>query len=409
MVIEFFLFFCVITLSAFFSSSETALFSLSRTTLNRWQYQGSFLQRKVVNLMQFQSALLITILLANTFVNVYLTILGENIKDHLFYRNFFLADLLAPVIITAVLLFFGEIIPKAFALKNSESITPFYIVPLQLLFYLLRPFSYLLEKLMNLKEDGETKVSVEELSTFVKIAAEEKIFNENEVTILQNIFELRQLYITNCLTPRKKLVTASPKATYSNVSSLISKYSYSRLPVINDDNHQLIGILIVKRFKTLPQSLQNKWVSLAIEKPYFIPEQATLNKATRKFSQERISMLIVVDEYGGIAGLLTYQDIVERVIGEVPDEYKSIPNAFIKKKENHWHLEGLVEFQQIYREFNIKFSYNGPAQTINGYLLEVLRRLPQKGDVATLDKYQFKVEETLNACVVKVIMTKVGN
>ena len=408
MGISLLLFFIFLSLSAYFSSSETALFSLPKTTLHRWQYKGNFWQRKVVSLMAVNSAVLITILLSNTFVNVYLTILGEEVKNSLFSNYFIWADLLAPFFITIVLLFFGEIVPKSLALKNAEKVAPFYYLPLHILFCLFRPFSYFFELATGLwvKEEKSQEVSVEQLSTFVKIADEEKIFNHNEVTILKNIFALRELLVANCLTPRTKVISVASTATYSNISATISKCRHSRLPVIDEDD-KVYGVLVVKRFKTLPYKLQNKWLNLAVEKPHFIPEQAPLNKAAKNLSQKKIPMTIVVDEYGSLEGILTYQDIVERVVGEVPDEYKSIPNSFIEKKDNFWVLRGLVELRQVSQHCQIEFNYQGQARTVNGYLIEFLERLPQKGDVVTLGNYQFKVEKTLDSHVIEVIMNQI--
>ena len=389
------LFTASVLLSAFFSSCETALFSLSRTTMLKWEDEGSNWQKKTVTLMESHSTALVAILLGNTFVNVCLSMLGDKIAIELSSGSIY-AAIAAPFVITAILLLFSEITPKTIALKKADKIAHLYTPILTFFMKVMKPMIFILEKITQVflgkgSDEGPKAVNVEEYNTFVDLAAASGVFSFKESETLKKIFSLRYLRLENCMIPRTEMHFIEPDASQQSILEAISKYRHSRMPVYDSKEDTLVGMLVVKKFKLLSHQQRVNWKGYALEDPFYIPEQAKLNVVARKFADEKIPMAMVVDEYGGVAGLVTIEDILELVVGDISDEY-DIPDSSIVKEENdEYTLTGIVHLHKLNDEIEEEIPFEGTATTVFGLLCEELGEIPKLGDKLSLGRFSFEI------------------
>jgi putative hemolysin len=373
--------------SAFFSGAEVALISLSKVKLKAI-LENNNSDPKLKIWLHHPNRILTTILIGNNLANLLAASLAtimaiELLGDKI---NHSLAGLISTSIITVIIVVAGEIIPKIIAREKSEKIAAKVIGTLNVISILLYPVVQLLTKLANgiIKLIGGRPrpfLTEEEMLSMIKVGEEEGVLEKEEQEMIHSIFEFGDTKVREVMVPRTDMVRINAKTPLNEVTALLIKYGFSRIPIYDNIIDNIIGIIYVKdalNFYNQPVEKREVCARDFMHEPYFVPETKMVNDLLKEFRKKKIHMAIVLDEYGGTAGLVTLEDLIEEIIGEISDEYdKSIPN--IELTENN---VAIVNASTNIKEVNETFETNIPEEagleSIGGFILGILGRFPKK-------------------------------
>ena len=409
-VILFFLF-----LSGLFSSAENAFFSLSPSDLvllNKEDSHASKTALELINDPDRKTAtqrLLATILVMNNLVNVFIIIFSSFLFDSLFsfqdwitpffmLKKEIIAFSLQVVLITFLLVLLGEIIPKIYATKNYLKVVRFMGKPLQICYRIFKPIILCLSASSSLFDKYLKKqmhnISVEEISQAIDIADENKEIEEKH--ILKGIINFGNTSVKQIMKPRTEVSGIDISTDAHELLSTIVGWSYSRIPVYEDTFDQVRGILYVKDLLPHIHKKTNfNWQNL-LKQPFYVPEHKKIDDLLQEFQDKRVHMAIVVDEYGGTKGIVTMEDILEEVFGEIKDEFDDIDEiSFTKIDELTYQFEGKTPLLELCKILNFTNDYfekvRGDADTIGGLLMEIEGKIPNKGTKIILDTLSFTI------------------
>ena len=361
--------------SALASASEVAYFSLSPGELEKLKEKG---YDKVANLHQKPNLLLSTILITNNFVNVGIVILSTYLVNSLFdfSGNPVLGFIIQVIGVTFIILLFGEIIPKLYANRSQVKMAIFMAGPLTFLTYLFRPLS---------TEDAEIN---------------------DEKDILEGIVRFSNIAAIDIIRPRINIIALDIEDSFEVVKNVVIEHGYSRLPVYRENLDTIEGILYVKDLLAHLKEPQNfAWQSL-IRPAYFVPETKKINDLLEEFQVKKVHMAIIVDEYGGTSGIVTMEDILEEIVGEINDEYDEKEETYTKLSNNTYIFEActlLNDFIKIVDADPDSFKdIEGEADTLAGLILEIKGELPGKNDVITYQSHKFTILEVDNRRIKKI-------
>ncbi len=381
--------------SALISGSEVAYFSLSPGQLDDLRQRG---YEKVYHLHKKPDKLLATILISNNFVNVGIVILSAYLVDALFdfSNNPVLGFIIQVVVVTFVILLFGEIIPKLYANRAQEKVAIFMAAPLTFLGHLFRPISYLLinsTSVISKRVAKKDSLSMDQLSKALELTKDSEINEEKD--ILEGIVRFSNIYAIDIIQPRINIIAADLSDNFGQIKKLIIEYGYSRLPIYNENLDNIEGILYIKDLLAhLKENNNFKWQKL-IRPAYFVPETKKINDLLEEFQSKKVHLAIVVDEYGGTSGIVTMEDILEEIIGDINDETDEKENTFIKIKNNTFIFEGhtlLNDFEKILDLEPDSFKeIEGEADTLAGLILEIKGELPKKNEVIVYQNHKFTI------------------
>lgn len=412
-------FLILLVLSAFFSGSETAFFSLTHAQLENFKNSSKPPEKQVYKLMTFSRQLLITIVVANTMVNITIASLAAllTIKISLaFGLNQKLIIILDVLVVTVIILIVGEIVPKVVAVRESESFSRKAIYPITFLFYLLYPLSYSLAKFTRFLQSRSglsekmILMTEEELKTLAEVGEEHGTLQKDEKEMIHSIFEFGQTTVKEVMVPRTDMICVESSITLARLMQLVKKKLHSRIPVYKEKIDNIIGILYVKDL--LPYLNKSKREAIDLQKlvrpAYFVPEQKKIDELLREFQEEHIHMALVVDEYGGISGLITLEDIIEEIVGEIQDEYDRELPLYKKIDENSYIIDGRMTLEEIQQSLNITLPTVEGVETISGFILNLLGSLPQEKETVKFQDYQFTVEKINRNRILKVRLEKLS-
>ena len=385
--------------SAIVSASEVAFFSLGPADIDILKKGKKKNHKEILTLLLKPKKLLATILIGNNLINVSIIILST------FVVNFLAVDLsdalkfLFQVIgVTFLLLLFGEVLPKVYATKNRLNTANFTAVPLYYLRTLLSPFSTVLVNSTNfinkrIKRRG-IDISIGELSHALELTS-----SKNEVSddrkILQGIVNFGKTDVKQIMSSRIDVVSLDQSVPYHQVLAVIMESGYSRIPIYDGNFDQILGILYVKDL--LPHLEKNEldWVKL-IRKPFFVPENKKIDDLLREFQVKKIHMAIVVDEYGGSSGIVTLEDILEEIVGEISDEFDDDEIIYSKLDDFNYVFEGKTPLNDFYKVLDIDGAEfereKGEAETLAGFIIEVSGKIPKKNERIRVGNYLITVE-----------------
>jgi CBS domain containing-hemolysin-like protein len=381
----------LLLLSGFFSSAETALFSISRAKARHIAKEKGFANALIKRMKDDPHRLLSTILIGNNLVNVGAAALATSIMIELVASN---AVGIATGIMTALILVFGEIIPKSIATRNNVLIARLVILPLYWLSILSSPVIYLLNFIPRLtrKIQRKSRVTEEELMTFVEVVEEEGGIEEVEKELIHNIFEFDDTSASEIMTPRADMFVINVDDDL-NVEEIICS-GYSRIPVIAEDIDHVIGILNIKDlFMHQVTSAQQTDVRGVMSEPYFVPENKKLDHLLHEFKRRKQHLAIVVDEHGGVSGLITLEDALEEIVGEIVDETDRVEPHIVKLKQNEWRVLGKSEIDDVNEELQMDIPDTKEYDTFSGYILDQIGRIPQEKEDITLGDYIVTVNQ----------------
>lgn len=406
----------LLLLSGFASGSEIAFFSLSPKDVDDLSDEKTATDKLINNLREDSERTLATILITNNFVNVTIIMLCNYVFAKLidFGGNEVLEFLVLTVLLTFILLLFGEILPKIFARQSTLGFCRMAAKGISFFRTLFWPMENLLMKTSVVAEkivaEDNHVMSVDELEQALELTDKEDIADEKK--ILEGIIRFVDETAKEIMTPRKDIVDINIKARFSDVISCIVENNYSRIPVYQDNGDNIRGILYIKDllpYLGKPDSF--RWQSL-IRPPYFVPETKKIDALLQEFQENKVHIAIVVDEFGGTSGLVTMEDILEEIVGEINDEYDEETKQFTRLNKNTYIFEGnipLTDMQKVLDVDDEEFDeIKGEADTLAGLLLEMKGDFPKPHEVFNYKTYRFevmKVEERRVASVKVVIVS----
>ena len=383
--------FVLLLLSGFFSSAETALFSISRAKARHIAKEKGLTNALIKKMKDDPHRLLSTILTGNNLVNVGAAALATAMMIELVASN---AVGIATGIMTALILIFGEIIPKSLATRNNVLIARLVILPLYWLSILFAPIIYLLNFIPKLtrKVQRKSRVTEEELMTFVEVVEEEGGIEEEEKELIHNIFEFDDTSASEIMTPRADMFVINVDDEL-NVEAII-RSGFSRIPVIEEDIDHVIGILNIKDlFMQQVTSAQQTDARSVMSEPYFVPENKKLDHLLQEFKRRKQHLAIVVDEHGGVSGLITLEDALEEIVGEIVDETDRFEPHIVKLNKNEWRVLGKSEIDDVNDKLAMDIPDTKEYDTFSGYILEQIGRIPQEKEDIKLGDFVVTVNE----------------
>ena len=381
--------------SALVSGSETSFFSLSHHDVRHLQQSDNASSAAVLRLLSDVDLLLATILVVNNLVNVAITILTATIIDDLF--TFFRFDFLVKtVLVTFLLLLFGEVLPKVFAQSAPVGMARFAARPLLFFRSLFYPLSRLLVRAGNSISERASRpeISLDELADAVDMTRTD---NREEHVMLSGIVNFVNIEAQEIMKPRVDMTAIELTADYESLKRMIIESGFSRIPVYDEDMDNIRGTLYVKDLMPyINRGNEFGWQQL-IRKPYFIPEHKKINDLLADFQSNKVHMAIVVDEYGSTLGLISLEDIIEEIVGEIADESDSDEKLYTTLGPKCYLFEGkahIVDFERILElDEDLFGDVRGEAETLAGLMLELKRDFPGKGDSFTAHDIRFTVTE----------------
>ena len=385
-------------LSGFFSSSETALFSLSKVKALHIAKDGSRTGQLIMEMKEDSHTLLTTILIGNNLVNIGASALATSLAISHFQSN---AVGIATGVMTLLILVFGEIFPKSFANHNNVLVSRGVIYPLYWLSKCFWPLIFILNfipKLHGTIDNAQEAVTEDELMTMVEVVEGEGEIKEEEKEYITNIFEFDDTSCSEIMTPRADMFVVDVSQGL-DIQTLL-KTGYSRIPVIEDTIDNIVGILHVKdlfaRFQDqVSQGKDTGELDLKaiMKKPYFIPESKKLDSLLQAFKTKKSHMAVVVDEHGGVSGIVTLEDVVEEIFGEIVDETDHNTPDIIRLKGKKWLVAGKIDVDDLNKELNINIPESGNYDTISGFFLEQIERIPSPGESLRLKNWVITVKD----------------
>lgn len=395
------LLFLLLLLSALISGAEVAFFSLSQTDINRASESKSSNEKTVVSLLEKPKRLLATILVSNNFINILIVLIFAYIGDFLFAEiaSGLLKFLIEVILVTFLILLFGEVLPKLYASRNSMKFAAIMAYPLKVLVSMLSFISLPLMGLTNIIENNlgkqKSSLSVEKLSQALGLTTNETT-TEDDQKILRGIVSFGNTETGQIMTPRIDIFALSKEESYENVVAKIVNEGFSRNPVYDENIDEIIGVLYAKDLLPYIDVNNFEWQKL-IREPYFVPENKKLDDLLKEFQEKKNHLVIVVDEYGGTSGIVTLEDVIEEIVGDISDEYDQDEALYSKIDKNNFLFDGKINLKDFYKILEIEDSYlleenKGESETLAGFILEIHGRFPRKQEIINFYEYSFKVE-----------------
>ena len=381
----------LLLLSGFFSSAETALFSISQTRARHLAKETDRAYQLIKRMKDDPHKLLTTILIGNNVVNVAASAIATALTINVF-ANYAVG--LATGGMTFLILVFGEVIPKSFATRNNILIARLTIFPIywmSLLFYPIILFLNFIPRITG-KMSKTPSATEEELITFVEAVEEQGVIKEEEREMIHNVFELDDTSASEIMTPRADMFVVDANEPLD--FKAIADSGFTRIPVIDDDIDHVIGILNIKDiFMHQATSDAPVDVRAIMRPPYFVPENKKLDRMLHQFKARKNHMAIIVDEYGGVSGLITLEDALEELVGEIRDETDKEEPHIVRRKPREWVVLGKSEIDEVNHKIGMPIPDSKEYDTFSGFILDTIGRIPEEDEVFTIAGYKVVVLE----------------
>jgi len=391
----------LIVLSAMISASEVAFFSLRAVDLDQCRDSPDSQSKRILDLLKRPRLLLATILIANNFINVGIITIATFMMWEMAGTRKPTETIVGIVtlITTVVITFFGEIVPKVYATKRNMNIarltSPLWLI----LESVFRPLSYVLMGMSSLIERRIAKrgynSTVEELNQALELTTDNPETSIDEREILRGIVNFGTLTVKQVMKSRVELSAVDVELDFKDLLDAVSKSGYSRIPVFRDTLDHVEGILYTKDLLPyLGESRNFQWQRL-LRPGFFVPETKRLDSLLRDFQNKRVHIAIVADEYGGTSGLVTLEDLIEEIIGEINDEFDEVASLYQKVDEHTYVFEGKISLHDFCKALDLESQYfdevKGESESLGGLILELNHSMPVAGDVLKHDRFTFTV------------------
>jgi putative hemolysin len=403
-------------LSALTSGCEVAFFSLDKSIIP--EDNSNKLIKKIESLLEKPKRLLATILISNNFINIAIVILFASIDNPYLssINNPIIETLIEVGVIGMLILFIGDILPKIYANRNPLIFSKIMVNPIYFLDrYILSLFNQPMSKSMNYLESSLAKdteqLSVDKLSQALELT-DSKETSKEEKKILKGIVNFGNVETRQIMCPRVDVFALEANKDMNEIIDELISNGFSRVPVFEDNLDKIQGVLYVKDLLPHLEKENFNWTSL-LRKPLYIPENKKLDDLLTEFKTKKIHMAIVVDEYGGTSGIITLEDVIEEIFGELSDEFDEEDNLFSKLDENTYVFDSKINLQDFYRAINLKDTssfdqVSSEIETLGGLLIEKIKKIPRVGQIIYHDNYKFIIEIVDNKRIkqVKLILPK---
>lgn len=405
-VIQLFTLLILVCLSGFFSSAETALTTVNRVRLKAMADEGNKRAQTALNVLDKYGKMLSAILIGNNIVNLYASSLATTLA-----LSINLAVGIATGILTVVILLFGEIIPKNMAMVYAENLALFYASIIAGIMKLMTPVIFLIDKLagglmrlLHIDTSKRTAMTETELRTYVEVSHEDGVIESEEREMIYNVFDFSDAVAKDIMIPRIDMATVNEDASYDEVLALFKECMYTRIPVYQEDKDNIIGLINIKDFILVNEREQFK-ISDIMRKAYYTYEYKKTADLLIEMREKRANVTFVLNEYGAAVGMITLEDLLEEIVGEIRDEYDEDEEEFIQKVEERTYLvEGGMKLGDINDELGTLLS-SEDYDSIGGLIIENLDRLPEDGEtIVTSQGITLTVQGVNQNRIVKVLM-----
>jgi len=386
----------LLALSSFFSASETALMSLSKIRIRNMVDENIPGSKKIQKLIENPHTMLSAILVGNNVVNIG----ASSLATSLAIKNFGSTGVgLATGIMTLLVLVFAEITPKSLAAQNSEKMALKVAPFISVVVVILKPFNVILSYLTNsiikvLGGEADARapfITEAELKTMINVSHEEGMLESEEKVMIHNVFEFRESRVTEVMTPRTYMVAVNLDSPYEKIVEVFKTQQFSRIPVYDDGIDNVVGILYLKDLIFFDASKETFEISKYMREPYFTFEFKLITELFSEMRDKSIQVAIVIDEYGGTAGMITLEDLVEEIVGDIRDESDELFNEIEVVTEDEYLVRGSAEIDLINEMLGVKIE-SEDFDTIGGFVTGLFGRLPEAGEQIEFNNIKFIVE-----------------
>ena len=400
-IFGFVLLFVLLFCSALISGAEVALFSLTKTDLEDEALQSNKASQIINKLLERPKKLLATILVANNFINIGIVILFAFLGNYMFQgiTNAIVKFIVEVVVVTFLILLFGEILPKVYASRNNIKFSMFMAYPLKVLDVVFSPLSLPMRAITlgihNKLGKQKSNLSVDQLSQALELTSEDDTTKE-EQKILKGIVSFGNTDTKQVMRPRLDIFALNIEQKYSEIIVEITDNGYSRIPVFKDNVDTIVGILYVKDLLPHIDTKDFDWTTL-LREPFFVPENKKLDDLMSEFQEKKVHLAVVVDEYGGTSGLVSLEDIIEEIVGDISDEFDDEDVHYSKLDDKNYVFEGKTALKDFYKILKLEeeaiFEDNkGEAETLAGFILEISGSFPRQASKINFENYVFTIE-----------------
>ncbi len=385
-----------IMLSAFFSSSETALTSTNIFKIRQMEKNGVEKAPLVRKLVENINSVLTTILIGNNIVNIVTTTVAT-----IFFTDVFgpRGAVISPIILTIVVLIFGEVTPKNIASSNSEKLSLKVARPIKFLDFILKPISFLLVKITGAitklfvsEEDNSNIVTEEDLKTIVDVSEEQGVINNEESEMINNVFEFGNSDVEDIMTARTNMQAVQVDASIDEIKDVLINTNHSRIPVYGKNIDNIVGILHMKDIVSAIAEGKDLDLETLMRPAYYVYDNMHIFDLFTSMRSENVSLAIVIDEYGGTSGLVTIEDIVEELVGEIDDEYDVDQKDIVKIDERTYTVEPAMHLSDFNDYFDLELE-EIKNDSVGGYVIDHLSRIPEAGDFINVENMIISVDE----------------
>ncbi|HCH98297.1 MAG TPA: hemolysin [Lachnospiraceae bacterium] len=396
----------LVLLSAFFSSAETSLTTVNRVRLKTLAEEGNRRAKTALEVLDKYGKMLSAILIGNNIVNLSASALATTLAIHIHFTVG-----IATAILTVVILIFGEIVPKNMAMINSEKMALLYASMISGLMKLLTPLIFVIDslakgimKLFRVDADKKTAMTENELRTYVEVGHEDGVIESEEREMIYNVFDFGDAVAKDVMIPRIDMVTVDKEATYEEVMEVFKDCMYTRIPVFEEDKDNIIGLINIKDFILVGDKAKFK-ISDILRQAYYTYEFKKTADLLVEMRQKCFNVAFVLNEYGGTAGMITLEDLLEEIVGEIRDEYDSDEEQLIQKMQDRTYLvEGSMKLSDINDELGTDLQ-SEDYDSIGGLIIEHLDRVPEDGaQIVTDQGIRLQVQGVSQNRILKVIM-----
>lgn len=385
-----------IILSAFFSSSETALTSVNIFKIRQMEKNGVEKAPLVRKLVDNIGSVLTTILIGNNIVNIVTTTIATIFFTEVMGPK---GAVISPIVLTIVVLIFGEVTPKNIAAANSEKLALNVARPIKLLDFIFKPVNFILGKITGAitkifvgEEEESSLVTEEDLKTIVDVSEEQGVINNEESEMINNVFEFGNSYVSDIMTARTNMEAISIESDQEELNEMLKETNHSRIPVYGKNIDNILGILHMKDIVSAIADGKELNLEEIIRPAYYVYDNMHIFDLFTNMRSENVSLAIVIDEYGGTSGLVTIEDIVEELVGEIDDEYDKDEKDIFKLTENSYLVKPALHLSDFNDYFNLELE-EIKNDSIGGYVIDHLSRIPEQGDSVEIENLKITVDE----------------
>ena len=410
-------------LSAFFSGSEVALFGLDKKKINNFFSDNKTIQRYLNSLLSYPRRLLISILIGNNLVNVAISIISVMLVTDislLYNLDINLMIGIQIVVISTLILIFGELIPKMIATKYQIGLLKVITVPLYFFSIIIHPVAELISEFIRFAtskfkfDKKKFAINSEELADITLLSEDKIKLNQNEKEIIESLTDFKDIYVFEIMTPRVDIIALSINDTIDNAIEIIVKSGHSRIPIFENSIDNIVGILHAKdllKFNINPKLKKGTDLKSLMKRPLFVPETKKIDDLLNEFQLKKNHIAIVVDEYGGTAGIITLEDIIEEVLGDIWDEFDRSESSINMISENVFIVNAKLTFSDFESETKLKLQLDEKIkdESIAVYLLNYFGEIPKEQLKLELSNLRITVIEVAKKRIKKVRIELLNN